>query len=252
MKILTIDINAYCNIGCEFCYQDLDGSQLSENHIYDIVDKNPGFDTVEIGGGEPLLDKRIINIIKRIRENGKKLNISTNTTKIPEGLLDLEDKIRNNTEIQVSLHASNPELYQRITGKDLFNVVIENIGKLKPRYSTLISSAIYKTNFDDVPNIVELANQLELPIRINLVYPVGNGKNVDLLTQNQINQLRSYLLLEKIKQGNMIDSPLIHVNNCIILQNAYDIEKKNKCPLDLGKKYVSPRGEKYNCEFVRG
>ena len=252
MKLLTIDINGYCNLGCEFCYQNLDGSELSEEEILKILDKNPNFADIEIGGGEPFLHKNIINIIKNIREKGKKLHISTNATRIPEGFLELEDRLRQGSQVQVSLHASNPELYKEITKRDLFNAVIDNIKKIKPRYSTLISSAIYQANFDDVPNIVDLSSELELPLRVSLVFPVGNGKNVDLLTPKQIDDLKSYLLLKKVEKGEMIDSPIVHENNCIALQSFYGIEKQGICPADSGKLYVSPVGEEYNCEFLRG
>ena len=251
MNTLTIDVNGYCNLGCEFCYQNLDGSELSEEEILKILDKNPNFADIEIGGGEPFLHKDIISIIKSMREKGKKLHISTNATRIPEGFLELEDRLRQGSQVQVSLHASNPELYKKITKKDLFNAVIDNIGKIKPRYSTLISSAIYQANFDDVPNIVDLSSELELPLRVSLVFPVGNGKNVDLLTAKQIGDLKSYLLFKKI-EGNMIDSPIIHENNCVALQNFYGIVKRGICPADSGKLYVSPAGEEYNCEFLRG
>ena len=248
---LTVDLNGICNIGCEFCYQNLDGSTLSERAIYKITDESE-FDTVEIGGGEPLIDKRIIPIIKGIREKGKSVHISTNATFIPEGVLDLEDKIRKGTTVQVSLHASNPKLYEEITGRNLFNNVIKNIGRIKPKYDTVMSSVVYQRNLDDVQNLVGLAEELELPLRINLVFPIGNGKNVKLLTQKQIDQLRGYLLVERIKRGSMIDSPLIHESNCTALEKGYGIEKKGLCPVDCDmKRYVSPRGEVYDCEFLQ-
>ena len=249
---LTVDINAYCNLRCEFCYQDLDGSILPEDEILGIIDENPDSEYIEIGGGEPFLDKRLVQLIKEIRKRKKKIHIATNGTRFPDELLNLEDMIRNDVEIQISLHASNQELYKRITKKNLFDRVIDNIKKIKPMYSTLISSAIYQVNYHDIPNLINLASELELPIRINLVFPVGNGRNVELLTPKQINQLTSYLLLERIKKGNMVESPLMHTNNCTALQNVYGIEKKGLCPVDCGVKgYISPKGKSYNCEFLQ-
>ncbi len=248
MRNLTIDINGICNERCRFCYQDLDGSILSEEEVMRLVDGSDA-DVVEIGGGEPFLDKRIVGIIEGIRNKGKRVHVSTNATLIPEGLLDLEQRAKEGTQIQASIHASNCVLYDYITGRNLFDEVIGNIGTLKPYFSMLMTSAIYQDNFNDVPRLVDLAEQLGLPIRVNLVFPVGNGRNVNLLTPQQVNQLRGYLLKLRVIKGNKIDSPLIHTNNCHALREAYGVEREGVCPFDCGKVYVSPRGEKSGCEF---
>jgi len=262
---LTIDINGRCNIRCEFCYQDLDGSVLDTDKIFSIVDENPGFETIEIGGGEPLLDKRIIDIINELIEREKRIHISTNATHLPEGFLDLEQTVRDNTQIQVSLHASNPGLYREIigkelfdnhlkqTGENLFDAVISNIEKIKERYLTVISTVAYQKNLKDIPNIVELAYGMDIPIRINLAMPVGNGNFVRRLNAKQLDGLKGYLLGQRFIKGNMVESPLIHINNCYALASAYGIEKEGPCPVDCNAKlYVSPRGEKTICEFYGG
>ena len=88
MRNLTIDINGICNEKCKFCYQDLDGSILSEKEIMGLVNDSDA-DVIEIGGGEPFLDKRIVSIIANIRNKGKRVHVSTNATLIPKGLLYL-------------------------------------------------------------------------------------------------------------------------------------------------------------------
>lgn len=257
MSSLTIDINGICNERCTFCYQNLDGSILPEEEIFRLVDGSKA-QTVQIGGGEPFLDPRIIRVIKGLRERDKRVHISTNATRIPQGLLELEERVRENVQIQASLHASTPELYDQVhrpvegSGKNMFGRVLGNVQKIKPQYSTVISSTIYQANLEDVPNLVELASQLDLPIRFNLAFPEGAGKEVDRLTARQVDQLRGYLLGQRILRGNKVESPIIHTNNCGALTLAYGIGKKGACPVDCGKKYVSPRGEQYGCEFLRG
>lgn len=248
MKNLTIDVNGTCNERCRFCYQDLDGSILPKEEIMRLVDGSDA-DVVEIGGGEPFLDKRIVRIIKEIKDRGKRVHVSTNATLIPEGLLDLEQRAKDGTQLQASIHASNPALYEQITGRNLFDNAIKNIGTLRPHFSMLMTSAIYQDNLSDVPNLIDLAKELELPLRVALVFPTGNGKNVNLLTAQQVNQLRGYLLQQRVIKGDKIDSPLIHTNNCYALGEAYGVEREGVCPLDCGKVYVSPRGEKSGCEF---
>lgn len=247
---ITIDINGKCNERCAFCYQNLDGSVLPIKKILELIDSSDG--VVQIGGGEPFIDDRIIDIIRFTRSKGRNMHISTNATIIPKGLLGLDEETRAGVQVQASVHASNRNLYERITGRDLFERVVENIETIKEFYSTLISSAIYKENLHDVANLVSLAERLGVPIRITPVFPEGSGRNVKLMNDNEIDQLRGYLLVQRIMKGRMIDSPLIHVNNCGALEAAYGIEKKAICPVDCASKlYVSPRGEEYRCEFLR-
>ncbi len=248
MRNLTIDVNGTCNERCRFCYQNLDGSSLPEEKIMRLVDGSDA-DVIEIGGGEPFLDKRIVGIIKEVRDRGKRVHVSTNATLIPEGLLGLEQRAKEGIQLQASIHASNPTLYEQITGRNLFDNVIRNVGVLRPHFSMLMTSAIYQDNLNDVPNLVDLAKELELPLRVNLVFPTGNGRNVNLLTPQQVNQLRGYLLQQRVIEGDKVDSPLIHTNNCYALEEAYGVEREGVCPFDCGKVYVSPRGEKSGCEF---
>lgn len=255
MSNLTIDVNARCNIGCEFCYQNLDGSELSLDQVLNKVEsglKIGRLDIVEIGGGEPFMYKSLLELMTRLTSLGKRIHISTNATFIPNGLIELESRVRDNATIQASLHASNPELYKEITKRDLFYNVINNIKKIKEKFETIISTAVYDKNLYDVPSILGLAYSLELPIRLNLVIPEGAGKNVKLLGAKQIHNLRDLLLLEKIKHPGKVDSSLLHENTCYASQKTYGIEKRGPCPIDMKSKlYVDPRGQSFVCEFYK-
>ena len=249
MGNLTIDINGRCNEACEFCYQNLDGSVLPKEDILDLVKNQPSARTVEIGGGEPFLDPRIVDLTRSIRGMGRNVHISTNATLIPRGFFDLEESVKEGVQIQVSIHGSNPERYQKVHGRNLFGKVIDNTREIKQRFSTVMTSAIYQENLDDVPNLVALSEELDLPLRVNLVFSVGKGKNVQRLNPQQVDQLRGYLLGQRLIRGDKIDSPLIHLNNCYAVTKDYGLKREGSCPVDCGKVYVSPQGERTKCEF---
>jgi len=248
---LTIDINGKCNIGCKFCYQNLDGSLLSKKEVLKIVDQNASSEIIEIGGGEPFLHKELSDIVEGIVARGKRVHISTNATFIPQNILEMEEDVRRNVIMQVSLHASDRERYIAITGKDFFDKVIENAKRLRDLYTTVLSAAIYKENFDQVETILQIGYKLGIPTRINLVMPVGNGRNVELLSPQEVNLLTGILLVEKIAHPSLVESPLLHQLNCPALCKAYGLKKTGTCPLEVGlKEYVSPRGEQLGCEFL--
>lgn len=246
---LTIDITSRCPLACEFCYQTEEG-ELSCEKILSIVDKNPKFSTIELGGGEPLAHPDILYLLNQINQRRKRTNVATNGVGLPRGLLDLDEKVRQDTQIQVSLHAANKELYQNITGYDFFNQVLENISSLKSKFPTSISTTAYKANFRDIPNVVNLALEMQLPIRVNLAYPIGRGKNIQLLNPREVDQLRGYLLTKQVMTGGKVTSILTKPNNCEVVERFYGLEKKAKCPLDTSDKlYVTPSGKTYACEM---
>jgi MoaA/NifB/PqqE/SkfB family radical SAM enzyme len=249
MSKLTLDILGDCNLDCGFCYQDLGDVVLSEEDIFEAIDDNPHAGTIEIGGGEPFLDSRIVSLTKKIRERGRKVHISTNATIIPEGFLEMDESVREGVGVQVSLHAPNPQVYELVHGKNLFYDVLKNIHKLKPAFRTSITSAVYQDNVDFVPALINLAGKLDLPIRFNLVFPIGRGNNVRMLNPRQVDMFRGYLLGQKVLKGDKVDSPLIHGNNCYALEGLYGVPRVGPCPVDAGKIYISPDGKKRSCEF---
>jgi MoaA/NifB/PqqE/SkfB family radical SAM enzyme len=250
MTKLTIDINGKCNIDCEFCYQDLDGSELTLQQITDDVKNNPHASVVNIGGGEPLIHKDIVPIIKLLYDNKKKTHISTNATIIPKGMLTLDDEIRDNTSIQVSINAATRDTYQAVTGKDMFDKVFHNVELLKPRYTTSLSAVIYRKNFHEIEQIISLGEKLELPVRFGLAFPKGKGKNVEKITPEEANWLKGTLLLKEIENPGQTYGPLVHQITCPILTAVYSLGNQNDYGCLKNKIYLDPRGVRTSCEFL--
>jgi MoaA/NifB/PqqE/SkfB family radical SAM enzyme len=247
-----MDIIGTCNESCEFCYQDNDGTTLSEEEVIGIADANPDLDVVEIGGGEPFLHDGLARIVSVLLGTGRKVHLSTNGTMISEELVDSVSGLNDGLELQVSLHAADPKTYQDITGKDYFDLVMHNLAKLSSAFRTSISTTVYQRNYCSVEGVIDIASGLGLPVRVLPVLPIGKGAAVGLLEPAQLDKLRGMLLAESLQRGIVVDSPLIHRNNCQALEDAYGIPKQARCPLDLGQKvYYSPRGERYSCEFCR-
>lgn len=69
-----------CNLRCSYCdttYAYYEGSELSEEDIISEV-RRAGISLVEITGGEPLLQKGVFDLIKRMLEDGCKVLVETN------------------------------------------------------------------------------------------------------------------------------------------------------------------------------
>ncbi|MDI6890659.1 MAG: radical SAM protein [Thermodesulfovibrionales bacterium] len=69
-----------CNLRCSYCdttYAYYEGRELSEDEIMSEV-RRAGISLVEITGGEPLLQRDIYRLIKRLLDEGYKVLIETN------------------------------------------------------------------------------------------------------------------------------------------------------------------------------
>lgn len=251
--VLTIDINnprRQCNLACEFCYSwNLDGI-LSLEDVKRIVSKHSLHSVIEIGGGEPLLHKELADIVTYLTMIAQKnVHVSTNGTVVPRDFLELSELAKKRTVVQVSLHASNPVLFGRVTGKpELFYRVLENLDVFKVNFPTCVNTVVYKRNYSDVSNIVDLVKSFDVSHRIALVMPVGRGNGVQLLSREEIADLTSYLIAERAR-GTRIDSPLLRRNTCPVLAQTYGMPKTGMCPMEEGRKhYVNAEGMR-RCEF---
>ena len=245
MHKLTIDITSKCNLDCSFCYQGSKGA-LSPEYILSHVDGyNPRI--VEIGGGEPLLYSNFSELLGDLAERGKQIRIATNGTVLPE----MENWPKNQILMQVSLPALDPKLYEKITGKNLVNRVTENIKKFGRNFRTAINVPLYKDNFGEVGKIADFAKKNDIRAVFGLVVPVGKAKNLELLDEKQIRELKRYAF-EQVFSGAPVDCGLIHHKKCQLFENYYNIPKTEQCPVDAGEKiYIAPNGQIGKCEFIR-
>ena len=99
-----------CNFSCPFCYNSslIDSSQATnqvlEDDFFTFLNSRKGkLDGVAITGGEPLLQKDIIDFIKKIKELGFKVKLDTNGS-FPDKLSYLID---NNLVDYVAMDIKN-------------------------------------------------------------------------------------------------------------------------------------------------
>jgi radical SAM protein with 4Fe4S-binding SPASM domain len=84
------NITERCNLRCNHCYRDsslFNGeSELSDEKCIQLIDQIKAIDAhmVLLTGGEPLLRKNVFDIVRRCKESGLRVGISTNGTVIDE------------------------------------------------------------------------------------------------------------------------------------------------------------------------
>ena len=123
---IRISLTPRCNLRCIYCHREGEvksGNELTKEEIAEIlrVAATFGIRSVKFTGGEPLLRKDIVDIVRSVPP-GMESSLTTNGTHLSEYARDL--KAAGLKRVNVSIDSINPETYQKITGyNDLGNVL---------------------------------------------------------------------------------------------------------------------------------
>lgn len=125
-----IDPSNYCQNNCSWCiysnYIKSNRMHLDYSLYFDIILqlKEIGCKSITLtGGGEPLMNPEIVNMIKFAHSYGMKIGLITNGI-----LLDtIIPQISSFEFIRVSLDATTSETYEKTKGTKFFNKVCENV-----------------------------------------------------------------------------------------------------------------------------
>jgi len=134
---ITIEVTRNCNLRCEFCFYRFAGKNnrklgyLSKERILEVIKeaKKIGVKSIRFTGGEPLLRKDLIDLLKISKENGFDTILNSNGTLFNYIFIR---KIENLVDsVLISLPAVNEKMEKEITGsKNLFFLRIKNIREL--------------------------------------------------------------------------------------------------------------------------
>jgi len=141
INYLRVSVTDRCDLRCVYCMKEkmnfLPKKEiLSFEEIERLCDNfiSLGVKKIRLTGGEPLVRKNIINLIKnlnskKIHTNLKEITLTTNGTLLSKFAKDL--KINGINRINVSLDTINPEKYNKITRFGDLEKVIKGIEEAK-------------------------------------------------------------------------------------------------------------------------
>lgn len=95
-EVCLIFYQGTCNLKCGFCFNKLDGKELTFNYVVESIKECREFITsVCLTGGEPFMIKDFSKICKYINDSGLKLKVNTN------GCYDYNDIEKNNLSFKI-------------------------------------------------------------------------------------------------------------------------------------------------------
>lgn len=170
-----------CNFNCSHCYSRAEWypKELTTSQYEQIVDqfKEAKVFKVGLGGGEPLLRKDCLHIIKRMSEAGIHTNITTNGWIVDEAMAEKIAQAGLSC-LYVSLDSPDADTHDTFRRKPgshervmscLRNAV--NAG-IQVRLSTVIT----QVNYEDLNRFVAIAEELNLyGVEFKRFRPAGNG-----------------------------------------------------------------------------
>lgn len=213
---INFSLTNRCNLSCKHCCVNAGSNieELEKKEIFRIIDRvlELNLMSLTITGGEPLIRKDFIDIIKYIRKyyNGR-LSLMTNGTLFNKDNIDFI--IKNFDSIDISLDGVDDATTTITRGKGVFERVIRNVEELKKSGcdNISISMVINQYNYKRREEFKKLNEKLGTRGITRVYAPIGRGKgNLELLMGKEINNLEE----KRIPKGNSSFETGITCGNC--------------------------------------
>lgn len=183
---LRISLTESCNLRCIYCIPENfipkfynENMILTKENIFDIIEASVELNIkkIRLTGGEPLLRKDIVDIVKGIKDRGiEKIYITTNGILLSEKIESLRDA--GLSGVNISLDTLDREKFSFITRGGDIERVLQGIKKsLNLNLEVKINSVIMKgINENAIDNLVKLTIDNKLDVRFIELMPIGQGK----------------------------------------------------------------------------
>ena len=182
INYLRISVTDRCNLRCCYCMpegvQDVGLKNiLTFEEIWEIVRTGVslGITHIRITGGEPLVRKGCVDLIRGIREIPGVETITMTTNGVLLGNYGKQLKNAGVDGVNISLDTLDPEEFYKITGKRELQEVLAGIRAAKTAGLPVKLNAVNRKELDPIP-LVRYAQEENLPLRFIEMMPVGYGK----------------------------------------------------------------------------
>lgn len=182
INYLRISVTDRCNLRCCYCMpegvQDVGMKNiLTFEEIWEIVRTGVslGITHIRITGGEPLVRKGCVDLIRGIREIPGVETITMTTNGVLLGNYGKQLKEAGVDGVNISLDTLDPEEFYKITGKRELQEVLAGIRAAKTAGLPVKLNAVNRKELDPIP-LVRYAQEENLLLRFIEMMPVGYGK----------------------------------------------------------------------------
>ena len=221
--VISWNLTYRCNLACEHCYLDAGGtpllrttnfadrSELGTEQCYEVIDQIAAFapECVTIlTGGEPLLRRDIIEIVRRAAERGLWVVVGTNGVRITENVAQrlAEAGARG---LSLSLDALDPERHDRFRMvRGAWQNTVDGAGILnRTGLPFIVQTTAGSHNLGELDAIADFAHERLAAKVWNLYFlvPTGRGQFVSDITPAQYDEVLAALYrIQRKYNGRML------------------------------------------------
>lgn len=196
IEYLRISVIDRCNLRCVYCMPEEGIECIPHEEIltYDEILKicnvvsELGIKKIKITGGEPLIRKDIVNLIRDIKNLDKieQVTLTTNGILLYDMLDDLYDA--GIDAINISLDTLERDNFKKITRRDGLEKVLKSIDKaydlgIRVKINCL---AIRDFNIDEIADIASFAEDRNIDVRFIELMPIGFGQKYKEIQSDEI------------------------------------------------------------------
>ena len=185
INYLRLAVTDRCNLRCNYCMPS-EGIDFAENNKLLTIDEliqvcevlvGQGIDKIRITGGEPFVRKDLMRLLRALTEMSglNDISVTTNATVIGPHIDELKELgIKN---INVSLDSINRETFERITRRNQFDTVHNNLIRLITEgFNVRINFIVLDgQNEQDIIPILEVMKHHKVSVRFLEEMPFNGG-----------------------------------------------------------------------------
>jgi len=185
INYLRLAVTDRCNLRCNYCMpsEGIDFAKKDKLLTIEELSKigellvQMGIDKIRITGGEPFVRKDLMVLLRNLKENEglKDISITTNATLIGPYIDELKEL--GIKDVNVSLDAINKATFERITRRDQYDVVHNNLIRLITEgFNVRINFIVLDNqNVQDIIPILDLQKHYPVSVRFLEEMPFNGG-----------------------------------------------------------------------------
>ena len=221
INYLRVSVTDRCNFRCFYCMPEkgienklAHGEIMSLEETYEIIKEfvELGVDKIRLTGGEPLIRKGIVDLIRKINllEGVREIALTTNAYLLEDMAEEL--KAAGLTRVNISLDTLNEEKFKEITrGGDLQKVLngikkAEEVGLTPIKINAVLIGGF---NDDEIEDLVGLTKR-GIDVRFIELMPIGEAADFaeeKFISNDEV--LKRVKDLEKVESGDK-SSPAVY------------------------------------------
>ena len=184
LTYLRVSVTQNCNLACTYCLPDGKTSFTPHENFLSADDfirlvsvfAEMGIERVRLTGGEPLLRKDILEIVRGIRAlpGIKRVHLSTNGVLLEKMAAPLREA--GVSGVNVSIDTLDPEVFLRLAGERFLDRVLKGleaaiaVGMDPVKINTVILRGV---NEEDIERVAELSARMPVVVRFIELMPTG-------------------------------------------------------------------------------